>query len=233
MSKKEIERWITVKGNHVPIYKGESEEEAIKRFDDYAKGTTKPDKETLKAKVKDISMQMQEIVDKYKEKVDKMTEQRLAPIFSKTELRVEYRDAIRHLKEAFSNLEAAFRSKDYIAPSEDVIDKITKYINQLLKQDAARYKELIKDALGDAFKNGLIDKDDEDFKDYYTYKKLPKLHAVNTGSGYIEMIDDYQEVCVALSGILEDIINKLEKHPEFNRYSYSTGDGDEGCIYID
>ena len=27
----EIERWITVKGNHVPIKKGQSQEEAIKQ----------------------------------------------------------------------------------------------------------------------------------------------------------------------------------------------------------
>ena len=32
MNDEEIERWITVKGNHIPILKGESEDDAISRF---------------------------------------------------------------------------------------------------------------------------------------------------------------------------------------------------------
>lgn len=35
LREEDIERWITVNGNHIPIKNGESEEDAIKRFTDY------------------------------------------------------------------------------------------------------------------------------------------------------------------------------------------------------
>ena len=34
MDDKDIERWITVKGNHIPVKKGQSEKEAISNFMD-------------------------------------------------------------------------------------------------------------------------------------------------------------------------------------------------------
>lgn len=35
LKEEDIERWITVNGNHIPIKKGETEEDAIKRFTNY------------------------------------------------------------------------------------------------------------------------------------------------------------------------------------------------------
>lgn len=40
LREEDIERWITVNGNHIPIKKGESEEDAIKRFNDYVDNAT-------------------------------------------------------------------------------------------------------------------------------------------------------------------------------------------------
>lgn len=40
LKEEDIERWITVNGNHIPIKKGETEEDAIKRFTDYVDNAT-------------------------------------------------------------------------------------------------------------------------------------------------------------------------------------------------
>lgn len=54
LREEDIERWITVNGNHIPIKKGESEEDAIKRFTDYvdkASGKKKKDIEEVDDKL--------------------------------------------------------------------------------------------------------------------------------------------------------------------------------------
>ena len=41
-----------------------------------------------------------------------------------------------------------------------------------------------------------------------------------------------QDFCI-WSGIVFDLVNILEKkYPEFHDFSFSTGDGDEGCVYV-
>lgn len=41
MSEREIERWVTIRGHRVPIYKGETEEDVHKRFSDFVDGKKK------------------------------------------------------------------------------------------------------------------------------------------------------------------------------------------------
>lgn len=117
-------------------------------------------------------------------------------------------------------------------PTEEVIDKMVAYINQILKRDAKKYHDLIVKYLKDGFNDNTLDKNDPDYKVYYTGKKLPKLHAVNDGA-YIIVIDDDQMIQVVLAPILNVLISELKANPEFSKYKYSTGDGDEGCIYFD
>lgn len=66
LREEDIERWITVNGNHIPIKKGETEEEAVKRFTDYVNGASGPkDKEELKQQLHGIKEKMQELVSKH------------------------------------------------------------------------------------------------------------------------------------------------------------------------
>lgn len=44
--------------------------------------------------------------------------------------------------------------------------------------------------------------------------------------------DDGQEIRIELSSVIEDIASELKKELKNPELIISTGDGDEGCIYI-
>lgn len=69
----DIETWITVKGNHIPIKKGQNQEDAVKNFFERKKAEKNIEKhEVLRKKHSDRYEAMKEEVLKYQKKFDEM-----------------------------------------------------------------------------------------------------------------------------------------------------------------
>lgn len=139
---------------------------------------------------------------------------------------------------------------DYL--NEGIFDKFkknkpssSKPIKVELKYDsnlvAASIKKIEKKLLTSSYKKIMVDKLNkygvtDVFMDgeepVYTIKDLPDIVAEPFGKDAVTVIDGSQDECIALSYILNDIIKELVKIPEFKDGGFSTGDGDEGCIYF-
>ena len=113
-------------------------------------------------------------------------------------------------------------------PIEEIIDSMindVKKIEDKFMSDKS-YIDKINKALQKGLRDNMYDKED-----------IPKvnrslLKATNEGD-YIGILEEDQTINVVLSFILNDIIKELYKKSIYKKYSLSTGDGDEGCIYID
>lgn len=115
-----------------------------------------------------------------------------------------------------------------------ITDFIIKNIKEIEKKLLTPiYKKKMVEALN---KYGVGDIEDADYNNPYKYnsiKDLPTIGANLFEEGIIEIIiDASQDERVALCYVIEDIIKELKKIPELKDISFSTADGDEGCLYF-
>lgn len=111
----------------------------------------------------------------------------------------------------------------------EICEEIEKIEKKLI---TSSYKKSIVDDLNNALKKNLIN--DVDFKANfkYTTSNIPKFGAEGiTFDGIQVIFDSSQDENSVLMWVLEDIVKELKK-TSVGSFDFSTGDGDEGCIYF-
>ena len=111
-----------------------------------------------------------------------------------------------------------------------IITDVEKMVSKM-KRDQ-KVKELINKSV-DEFKKEYPD-DDASYELTCVQHEMGKDKNGIYG-GYLEIIDADQELKIEMSWILHDIVNALKiKYPDECAViiNFSTGDGDEGCVYI-
>lgn len=131
-------------------------------------------------------------------------------------------------------------TKNKVSLSMDEIEKIepmiTKKVSSIVKEFNKTRKDDIKKEINEFFS----DFDEDELQEYRRYiKSGTKLTcelfygACDTDISYI-ICNEEQYVCCAVSDIISDIGKELKADKEVGKYidAYGTGDGDEGCLYI-
>ena len=114
---------------------------------------------------------------------------------------------------------------------DDIIKSIKKIEKELLS--SSEYKKKIRDAIDEAIENDQLFLEPGYDDEYAKNKsKLPRLVAEKFEADIIIILDESQDVNIVCSFIVDDIATKLREEYG-HKYYFGTGDGDEGCIYLD
>lgn len=113
-------------------------------------------------------------------------------------------------------------------PKDKLIDDVTNDAKKIV--DGMKKDPKLKAAINEKLEKLAKDGD-------YTKEELKAKIVFNNEGDYIEIIDGSQDVRIELSFIISNIIDVLEnKYAEavaLDAINISSGDGDEGCLYIE
>ena len=224
----EIESWITVKGNHIPIKKGQSKEEAVEHFLERQKAEKNKEKhEALYKKHNERYETMKEEILKYQKKFDEMwtsyEDYRNNPEMKQLALENNLRRNVLASVKKMQDKEEAFVKK-----YQDILNKIdnseTDFSNSGVakkinfgKMPVEQAKEAIENLkkLQDKYPymKGKLDfigsQDTEDFKSWYK-NLIIETQVVNDYARIIGGIENAKEVVAGWDSLPE--INKREPY---------------------
>ena len=121
---------------------------------------------------------------------------------------------------------------------------IEKFTEKKIKNITSKYnkdpeiREKLFNSITKFLKEMDIDENDPEYADCFDKRKLIKLDvyeiSYSVDCTYFCICDDDQYICVACSDIINMIGKELMKDKEISKYInwFDTGDGDEGCLYI-